>query len=67
MAAVAADATEPDVEAARIFGHELAVARQHLNDITELVGDRTADLRNRTATMAAALALQSLAPAGEER
>jgi geranylgeranyl pyrophosphate synthase len=66
LAAVAAGAPESDVEAARTFGHELAVARQHLNDITELAGDRTADLRNRTPTMAAALALDALSPARRE-
>ncbi len=67
LAAVAADAPESDVQVARTFGHELAVARQHLNDITELVGDRTTDLRNRTPTMATALALDVLAPARRMR
>ncbi|MFG1609668.1 hypothetical protein [Actinoplanes sp. NPDC049265] len=67
MAAVAAHAREPVVEAARTFGHELGVARQHLNDLTELAGDETTDLRNGTATLAPALALQVLDPAGRRR
>ncbi|HEY5820515.1 MAG TPA: polyprenyl synthetase family protein [Propionibacteriaceae bacterium] len=60
LAAVLAGAAPAEVEAARAFGRELAVARQHVNDLTELLGDQTADLRNRTPTMAAALALQAL-------
>ena len=60
LAALAAEGSRSDVDAARAFGYELAVARQHLNDVTELVSERTTDLRNRTATMATALALQRL-------
>ncbi|HEU4545193.1 MAG TPA: hypothetical protein VFR88_02765, partial [Microlunatus sp.] len=60
LAAIAADGSPSDVAAARGFGYELAVARQHLNDVTELVSERTTDLRNGTATMATALALQGL-------
>jgi geranylgeranyl pyrophosphate synthase len=60
LAAIAADGSPSDVASARAFGYELAVARQHLNDVTELVSERTTDLRNRTATMATALALQGL-------
>jgi geranylgeranyl pyrophosphate synthase len=67
MAAVAAGAEERALDAARTFGHELGVARQHLNDLTELVGDEMDDLRNRTATLATALALQPLSPAGRRR
>lgn len=59
VAAVAAGADARLVEAARRYGRSLALARQHVNDLTELVSDRTSDLRNRTATMAPALALQS--------
>ena len=60
LAALAAEGSRSEVDAARAFGYELAVARQHLNDVTELVSERTTDLRNRTATMATALALQRL-------
>jgi geranylgeranyl pyrophosphate synthase len=60
LAAVAAEGSAAQIASARAFGHELAVARQHLNDVTELVGERTSDLRRRTATMAIALALQGL-------
>ncbi|HEY5785028.1 MAG TPA: hypothetical protein VIT65_09650 [Microlunatus sp.] len=60
LAALAAEGSRSDVASARTFGYELAVARQHLNDVTELVSERTTDLRNQTATMATALALQSL-------
>ena len=60
MAAVAAGAESGGVNAARRFGHHLGVARQHINDLTELIGERSSDLRNRTATMAAAFALQEL-------
>jgi len=60
LAAIAAEGSPSAVTSARAFGFELAVARQHLNDVTELVSERTTDLRNRTATMAAALALQRL-------
>ena len=67
LAAVAASAEEKVIDAARAFGHELGVARQHLNDLTELVGEETGDLRNRTATLATALALQPLSPAGRRR
>ena len=64
MAAVAAGADNNAIEGARIFGRELGAARQHLNDLAELVDvERTADLRNRTATMAPALAMQTLEPA----
>ena len=58
MAALAAGADAPNRLAARQFGRELAVARQLVNDITELESARTSDLRNRTATMIAAFALQ---------
>lgn len=64
-AAIAAGADDALVTAAGRFGSELAIARQHLNDITELVGDRTSDLRNRTATMVGAFAFQRRA--GDER
>jgi hypothetical protein len=64
MAAVAAGAGHADVEAARAFGQALGSARQHVNDLTELTGDRTADLRNRTATVAVAIALQRLPESG---
>lgn len=60
LAAIAAEGSPSDVTSARAFGYELAVARQHLNDVTELVSERTTDLRNRTATMATALTLQRL-------
>ena len=60
LAALAARGSRSDVASARAFGYELAVARQHLNDVTELVSERTTDLRNQTATMATALALQGL-------
>jgi geranylgeranyl pyrophosphate synthase len=60
MAAVAAGAGSREVDAARQFGHHLGVARQHINDLTELLGERTSDLRNQTATMAAAFALQEM-------
>jgi len=60
LAALSARGSRSDVASARAFGYELAVARQHLNDVTELVGERTTDLRNQTATMAAALTLQGL-------
>lgn len=60
LAALEAGAASEAVTAARRFGYELGVARQHVNDLTELVGERTADLRNGTATMAVALALQRL-------
>jgi geranylgeranyl pyrophosphate synthase len=62
LAALSAGGSESDVASARGFGYELGVARQHLNDVTELVSERTSDLRNRTATMATALALQRLPP-----
>ena len=62
MAAVAAGATAEEEAAARTIGHELGVARQHWNDLTELVGERTTDLRNGTATLATALAVQARSP-----
>ena len=62
LAALSAGGSPSDVASARAFGYELAVARQHLNDVTELVSERTTDLRNQTATMAAALTLQRLPP-----
>jgi geranylgeranyl pyrophosphate synthase len=65
MAAIAAGSDDALVAAAGRFGCELAVARQHLNDINELLGERTSDLRNRTATMVGAFALQGRA--GDER
>ena len=58
MAAIAAGADAPTRQAAARFGRELAVARQLVNDVTELESERTSDLRNRTATMVAAFALQ---------
>jgi geranylgeranyl pyrophosphate synthase len=64
-AAIAAGADDALVAAAGRFGSELAIARQHLNDITELLGDRASDLRNRTATMVGAFALQRRT--GDER
>lgn len=66
-AAVAAGGSPEEIAAARQFGHELGVARQHVNDLTELVGDRTTDLRNGTATMTVALALQRLGESGRAR
>ncbi len=60
LAALAAGAGAERTAAARAFGEELAMARQHLNDVTELVGDRGTDLRNGTATMVLALAFQSI-------
>lgn len=58
MAAVAADADSVARTAARRLGRELAVAWQLVNDLTELLSGRTSDLRNRTATMIGAFALQ---------
>lgn len=58
MAAIAAGADGPTRRAAAGFGRELALARQLVNDITELESSRTSDLRNGTATMIAAFALQ---------
>ncbi len=58
MAAVAAGADANARRAVRRFGCELAVARQLVNDLTELESARTSDLRNRTATMIGAFALQ---------
>lgn len=64
IAAVAAGADVPAKRAAARFGRELALARQLVNDVTELESARTSDLRNRTATMVAAFALQRTPPAG---
>ena len=58
MAAITAGADGPTRRAAAGFGRELALARQLVNDITELESSRTSDLRNRTATMITAFALQ---------
>ncbi len=58
MAAVAAGADDGTRRAARRLGGELGLARQLVNDLTELLTGRTSDLRNRTATMIAAFALQ---------
>jgi len=63
LAAIAAGAEEPARQAAARFGRELALARQLVNDLTELESARTSDLRNRTATMTAAFALQRTPPA----
>ena len=60
LAALAAEGSLAEVAAARAFGHELGMARQHLNDVTELVSERTTDLRNQTATLATTLTLQRL-------
>lgn len=59
LAALVAAASPDRVAAGRAFGFELGVARQHANDLSELVSERTSDLRNRTATLATALALQT--------
>jgi hypothetical protein len=64
LAAVAAGADPNTRRAARRFGRELALARQLVNDLTELESGRTSDLRNRTATMLAAFALQRTPAAG---
>lgn len=66
-AAALADAPADSVIAARRFGRELGIARQHVNDLTELVGSRPSDLRNGTATMAVALALQTRDAASSDR
>jgi len=58
MAAVAAHGGGPTRAAAHRFGQELAMARQLLNDLDELLSGRASDLRNRTATMVGAFALQ---------
>jgi len=58
MAAVAAEADIDARATARRLGRDLAVARQLVNDLTELLSGRTSDLRNRTATMIGAFALQ---------
>ena len=62
LAATAAGASPAQIGSARGFGLELGIARQHVNDISELVSERTSDLRNRTATMATAFALARSAP-----
>lgn len=64
LAANVAGADGPTCRAAARFGRELALARQLVNDLTELASPRTSDLRNRTATMPAAFALQRTPPAG---
>lgn len=64
LAAITAGADGPTRRAAARFGRELALARQLVNDITELESSRSSDLRNRTATMIAAFALQRTPPAG---
>ena len=63
LAANVAGAGGPTCRAAARFGRELALARQLVNDLTELASPRTSDLRNRTATMPAAFALQRTPPA----
>lgn len=63
LAAVTAGADDDTRRATRRFGRELALARQLVNDLTELASGRTSDLRNRTATMTAAFALQRTPPA----
>lgn len=67
LAASAGRATPAEVAAARDYGFALGVARQHVNDLRELAGERTSDLRNGTATMATALALQTREPPERER
>lgn len=62
LAALVALAVPERVAAGRSYGFELGVARQHANDLSELVSERTSDLRNRTATMVTALALQTASP-----
>lgn len=62
LATVAAGADTTVRRSARRFGRELALARQLVNDLAELLSGRTSDLRNRTATLVAAFALQRLAP-----
>lgn len=63
LTAVAAGTGADIRRAVRRFGRELAMARQLVNDITELESGRTSDLRNETATMTAAFALQRAAAA----
>lgn len=58
LAAIAAGADGATRAAVARFGRELALARQLVNDLTELESGGTSDLRNRTATMVAAFALQ---------
>ncbi|MCU1502374.1 MAG: hypothetical protein JWM12_1728 [Ilumatobacteraceae bacterium] len=67
IAAVAAGADEQVAAAARRFGRNLGIARQHVNDLTELLGERTSDLRNGTATMVGAFALQGRAVDARQR
>lgn len=67
LAALATGASSGTIGKARRFGSELGVARQYVNDLSELLGDRTTDLRNGTATMTVALALQRLDGPGRVR
>lgn len=60
LAALAAGASAEQIAAATAFGAHCGIARQHLNDVTELVSGRRTDLRNGTATMPIAFALQGL-------
>lgn len=64
MAAIAAGAGADARVALARCGRELALARQLVNDLTELESGGTSDLRNRTATMTAAFALQRTPVAG---
>lgn len=64
LAAIAAGASAPARAALARFGRELALARQLVNDLTELESAGTSDLRNRTPTMIAAFAVQRTPAAG---